>query len=264
MRCNLHAPAIEAIIGRTLESTGDTELELNHKAQKDGYLEMAGIVKNASHQEAVPTLYLHPDEWNGRTIIWPTLDGKNGLLNENGKPKSEVQALLNEGSTVVGVDLLFQGESNGSKMPGNQNQVVNNPREFAGYTYGYNHPLFVKRVHDLLTTIQNIRTNEKRQSSTIELMGTGDAAYLVAAARAVSRDAIQNTRIDLTGLSKAPINDYRDPNFFFGSAKSANLPACLAVGAPSKLEVKNGDSDLKDLLTGIYRSAGFPDRLTVE
>ena len=196
--------------------------------------------------------------------IWPTLDGKNGLLNENGNPKSEVQALLNEGSTVVGVDLLFQGESNGSKMPGNQNQVVNNPREFAGYTYGYNHPLFVKRVHDLLTTIQNIRTNEKRQSSTIELMGTGDAAYLVAAARAVSRDAIQNTRIDLTGLSKAPINDYRDPNFFFGSAKSANLPACLAVGAPSKLEVKNGDSDLKDLLTGIYRSAGFPDRLTVE
>ena len=115
---------------------------------------MAGIVKNTTHHEAVPTLSLHPDDWTGRTIIWPTVDGKNGLIDANGKPNTEVQALLNDGSTVVGVDLLFQGESHGSESPSNQNQVVNNPREFADYTYGYNHPLFVKRVHDLLTSIE--------------------------------------------------------------------------------------------------------------
>jgi dienelactone hydrolase len=261
---NLHAPAIEAIIGRTIESVGKTELELNHKSQKDGYLEMAGVVKNLTHGEAVPTLYLHPDDWNGRTIIWPTINGKNGLLDSNGKPNSEARALLNEGCTVVGVDLLFQGESRGNESPVNQNQVVDNPREFAGYTYGYNHPLFVKRVHDLLTSIENIRTNEKRASSTIELKGSGSAAYLAAAARAVSRDTIQNAILDLDGLSNEPISDYRDPDFFFGSAKLASISACLAVGAPSRLQVRNGDQELKNLLAGIYASAGFPHRLVTE
>jgi dienelactone hydrolase len=261
---NLHAPAIEAIIGRTIESVGKTELELNHKSQKNGYLEMAGVVKNLTYGEAVPTLYLHPDDWNGRTIIWPTSNGKNGLLDGNGKPNKKAQALLNEGCTVVGVDLLFQGESRGNESPVNQNQVVDNPREFAGYTYGYNHPLFIKRVHDLLTSIENIRTNEKRALSTIELKGSGSAAYLAAAARAVSHDTIQNAILDLDGLSNEPISDYRDPDFFFGSAKLASISACLGVGAPSRLQVRNGDQELKNLLTGIYASAGFPHRLVTE
>ena len=41
-----------------------------------------------------------------------------------------------------------------------RNRKVNTKREFAGFTYGYNHPLFAQRVHDILTLVSYIRGDE--------------------------------------------------------------------------------------------------------
>jgi len=54
-----------------------------------------------------------------------------------------VLKLVRAGATVLGADLLFQGGE-----PVKQIRVVANPREFAGYTFGYNHALFAQRTHD--------------------------------------------------------------------------------------------------------------------
>jgi hypothetical protein len=62
-----------AIIGRSLETAGEFELQLTDKHDKGSYLEMVGLLTNTTFDEAVPTLFLHPSDWNGRTLIWPTI-----------------------------------------------------------------------------------------------------------------------------------------------------------------------------------------------
>ena len=49
------------------------------------------------------------------------------------------------GVTVVCADLLFQGDFLEDGEPVKQTRVVANPREFAAFTFGYNHGLFAQR-----------------------------------------------------------------------------------------------------------------------
>ncbi|MBT5927299.1 MAG: acetylxylan esterase, partial [Verrucomicrobia bacterium] len=260
---NLHGPGIEAIIGRTLSNAGEIELELTQKGEKDGYLEMAGILKNATYGEAVPTLFLHPSDWNGRTLIWPTLKGKSGLFRANGKPRPVVQRALKAGCTVIGLDLFLQGEFLDASDEMTQNRLVSNPREFAGYTYGYNSPLFAQRVHDLVTLIAYVHRNEKGANQSIELVGLNGAGHWAAAARAVSRDVIHKSAIQTQGFRFSHLTDFRDVNFLHGGAKYGDLPGMLAQGAPSLLWIAGEDKDTENLLKGIYASSGFPDRVTI-
>ena len=260
---NIHGPGIEAILGRTLANAGKIDLELTKKSEKTGYLEMVGILKNSTYGEAIPTLFLYPSDWKGRTLIWPTSKGKSGLLRANGKPKQAIQRALNAGCTVIGLDMLFQGEFLDTDQDVAQNRTVSNPREFAGYTYGYNSPLFAQRVHDLLSVISYVHRNADRPSESIELVGLNGSGHWAAAARAISRNAISKSVIATEGFRFADLTDFKDSNFLHGGAKYGDLPGMLAQGAPSQLWVADEDPETKALLVGIYASSGFPDRLEI-
>ena len=260
---NLHGPGINAILGRTLETAGNVELELISKRDKGGYLEMVGMLKNTTYDEAVPTLFLHPSDWNGRTWIWPTTKGKTGLLNSNGKPRPIVKRALDAGCTVVGLDLIMQGEFLASSEEVTENRLVSNPREFAGYTYGYNSPLFAQRVHDLLSIVAYIHKNEKRPSNSIELVGLNGAGPWITATRAVCREVIHRSAIQTEGFRFGDLTDFKDVNFLHGAAKYGDLPGMLAQGAPSELWLANEEKDSELLLKNIYASSGFPDRVTM-
>ena len=81
---------------------------------------------------------LQPKNWNGRAAIWLNEQGKAGRFSNDGTPAADVKRLLDAGVAVVGVDLLLQGEFLPQGEPAEKNRPVKNPREFAGYTYGYN------------------------------------------------------------------------------------------------------------------------------
>jgi len=261
---NLYGPGIESILGRSLETAGKVQLNLTRKVEKEEYIEVAGMLKNTSYEEAIPVLFLFPNEWNGRTIIWPTDEGKSGLLNQHNSPIQSVQDALDAGCTVIGMDLLFQGEFVTDKTSSVMNRTVSNPREFAGYTYGYNHPLFAQRVHDLLSVIQYVRTNTKRPSKSIELIGMDGAGHWAAAARAVCRDIIHRAVIDTQGFRFADITDYKDSDFLHGGVKFGDIPGMLGLAAPSDLILIDEGNDSNSLLTSLYRSAGFPSRLRMD
>ena len=64
----------------------------------------------------------------------------------------------------------------------------------SGYTYGYNHCLFVKRVHDVLTIASYVSQNT---DGPIHLVGLGSVAGPVAvAARSQMGSLIQRTLVD--------------------------------------------------------------------
>ena len=99
----------------------------------------------------------HPQENEAkRVVLWLTDTGKSGLLTSSGDPHDGVTRLLDAGCTVVGVDLLYQGEflPDGGKLAKTRlNQLypdkADDHREpwehFSGYTFGYNPPLFSQR-----------------------------------------------------------------------------------------------------------------------
>ncbi|MCZ6673474.1 MAG: acetylxylan esterase, partial [Verrucomicrobia bacterium] len=201
--------ALEIIIGRTLDAVGETGFEWSEKIDRGDYLEMPGLLRNNTHGEELPIVFLYPKNWNEKTVIWIDKNGKSALFVEDGNgylPNPRVRKLLAAGSTVVGVDLLYQGEFLADGKSPEQARKVENPREFAGYTHGFNHSLFARRVHDILSVIDFVNGHE-RKSESIDLIGLAGAGHWAAAARAMTGDVVTRAAINTDGFRFIKLKD---------------------------------------------------------
>jgi dienelactone hydrolase len=253
---------VDIVIGRNLDEVGSVEMDMTEKTDRGQFLQMSGLLRNRAHGEELPVVFLHPKEWKGRTVIWIDEAGKSGLFDETGAPRGEVRRLLAAGVSVVGVDLLFQGEFLPSGKPVLQTRWVDNPREAAGYTFGYNHSLFAQRVHDVLSLIRYVRDNE-RASTVIDLVGLKGAGPWVAAARARAGRSIDRAVVDTGGFRFGNVRDLRSPDFLPGAAKFGDLPGMLALGAPGKLWLAGEGEEAPELTATIYENAGNGQTLEV-
>jgi hypothetical protein len=257
--------AVEVLIGRTLATTGDTEWLLKKKDDRDSYVEMSGLLRNKTHNEELPVVWLYPKQWKGRAVVWLDDNGKSSLYAADGSVKPAVLKLVNSGATVLGADLLSQGEFLLDGQSVKQTRTVANPREFAGYTLGYNHSLFAQRTHDILTLVKYIRTAEvgtHPKASSVEVAGFGGTGPLVAAARSVAGAAIDHAVVDTNGFRFGKLLDYRDPQFLPGGAKYLDLPGLLALGAPHPLWLA-GERTEPAIVANAYRASGQTKQLTV-
>jgi hypothetical protein len=171
--------------------------------------------------------WLYPKQWNGRAVVWLDDGGKAAIQNDR------VKALVKAGAAVLGVDLLLQG---GEHVK--QTAVVKNPREFAGYTHGYNHALFAQRTHDVLSIIsflRNAKVGSQPNPKTIAIAGWGQTGPIVAAARALAGEAVDRAAVDTNGFRFGKVLDYRSPMFLPGGAKYLDLPGIIALNAPHAL-----------------------------
>lgn len=257
--------AIDAIIGRSFDNAGAVEWNIKDKNDRGRYLEMTGLLRNLSHHEELPVVFLHPKEWNGQTVIWIDEHGKSGLFTANeagSRLRPEIQDLLDGGSTVLGVDLLYQGEFLADGNPITNTRRVKNTREFAAYTFGYNHTLFAQRVHDILTVVSFVKNYEKK-SEKISLVGLGSVGPWVAAARAQSRGAVDRTLVETDGFRFGKILDLHDVNFLPGGAKYGDLPGMLSLAAPGQLWLAGENKDGLDFVRAAYKAVGHEDNLSV-
>ena len=101
---------VEAVIGRTLATTGTVDWDRKDKTDRGSYIEMSGLLVNKTHHEALPVAWLYPKKWDGRAVIWLDDSGKSALYAADGSLRPEVKQLVDAGATVLGADLLFQGE----------------------------------------------------------------------------------------------------------------------------------------------------------
>lgn len=223
-------PAIELIIGRTYANAGKVEWELKDKQDKGDHLLMTGTLLNKTHGEELNVVWLYPKQWNGRAVVWLDDAGAAGLEN------AEVQKLVKAGTLVLGADLLFQAGE-----PVKQTRVVDNPREFAGYTHGYNHALFAQRTHDVLTLVSFLRNSKvgtHASPKTVAVAGWGQTGPLVIAARALAGEAIDKAAADTGGFRFGKVLDYRSPMFLPGGSKYLDLPGMIALNGKRPLWLK--------------------------
>jgi dienelactone hydrolase len=253
---------IDAVIGRGLPEATDLEYDQTHKVERGGVIEMAGLLRNKPQGEELPIAFLYPKQWDGQVVIWLSEKGKAGLYEDNGDIDPHVARLLERGASVVGVDLLFEGEFLPGGKPIKEARRGENPRGAACYTFGYNPSLFARRVHDVLTTVAFVRSHDytPKRVDLVALDGTGPIA---AAARAQARDAIDRAVIDTSGFRFGEVDDLWSVNFLPGGAKYDDLPGMLAVAAPSELLLAGEKRAGASLVEAAYAAAGAKENLTL-
>jgi hypothetical protein len=223
----------DTLLDSSLELAGTAEWQLVSKTDRGSYLEMPGLHNNKTYQEQVPVIWLYPKaNWNKRAVLFLSANGKAGLYDDQGKPRAEVKALLKEGSSVCGLDLFMQGEFLKEGKPLTEARRVNNKREAACYTYGYNRPLFVKRVHDIVSAIKLIKTDQ-HGAEKIDLVALKGAGHWAAAANYVAGKALDRVVIETGGFKFIKVMDIRDPDLMPGAAKYGDIEALLKL-APTK------------------------------
>jgi len=232
--------AVDVIIGRRLSDIGKIEQENLLEKDQGDYIEYRCLLSDKARGEVVPVSYYYPKKWNKEVVI--IVDGKGiaGLVDKDGKPNKKVLDAVKQGSAVVGLDPLGIGDHTTSDFPSDKNRRVKNSRLFAGFTYGYNAPLFAQRVHDVLTVIAHARTHSEKPEK-IWIDGSGNGGLWAAAALAqCDAGTIDTATLETAGHRFANLTDYLHQNFLPGIVKYGDVPALLALGT-SRVLVINGE-----------------------
>ena len=252
------APAWETVIGRTAASAGNVSWEMLEKTEAAGVVRMTGKLVNATHHEEIPVLWLYPKSSNGKVVVWLN-DAGSSAIEADGKPIKAVAGILAQGTTVIAADLFTPP----ADADGRQ-RVVKNPREFAGYSFGYNPTLFAERAHDVLSIVHFLRTakiGDHPSPKRVAVVGLGSRGAIVAAARAVAGDEIDATAIDTQGFRFGKVLDYRSPDFLPGAGKYLDVPGALAAASPRLLWLA-GEAEVPGLVSAAAKGAGGADSVT--
>lgn len=266
----LAGAALDVVIGRNLADVGDVVFSERQKTEIAGCSIAAGLLRATRHGEELPIVVLTPAQRKPHTVIWTDDAGKAGLFTTGSdgalRPKPAIQSLLDGGITVMGADLLYQGEFLKDGQPLTRAPRVQNPREAAAYTFGYNRAVFAQRVHDILSVValartQSQRLNEGGKPDRIDLAGLDGTGPLVAAARAQCGSAIDHSALLTQAFRFGRVSEIHHPNFLPGGAKYGDLPGMLALSAPGKLWVAGEGSELPRLTRALYEKAGAANHL---
>lgn len=243
------------------EFPGEKELVYDQRVKVDAgdYILMEGLIRQERFGEETPVAFFYPKNWNKQVVIGLAEEGKSWMF-ADGKPRAEIKALLDKGYCVVMGDLFLQGEYLAKDQTVSKTAKVENPREFAGYTFGYNHSLFAQRVHDLLRIVAMVKNHERKPEriTIVSLDGAGPIA--IAAAALAPQGVINKLAVNTSGFRFGKLLDYRDPNFLPGGAKYGDLPAMLALAAPTKL-LLYGEPEAPEVVKQAYGASGAENAL---
>jgi dienelactone hydrolase len=252
------------ILLRNLPENPEIRFEPRKYTDQGKYRETLGLLCYRSienHLAKLPMVLLKPKETKQQTVIWTDEQGKSGLYTSDGSLKSHIQSLLNAGVTVVGVDLLYQGEFLAEERANKQQRWLPDEEAFAGWTYCYNLPLFSRRVHDILAVIALLRHNNSKTNQ-IDVVGLNGTGPLVAAAVAQMRGAIAHVAIDTMRFRFADLKDAYDVSFVPGATKYDDLPGVLALLSPTRLWLAGEGEEAPSIVNAAYVAAGEDTNLT--
>ena len=254
--------AWDVMIGRKLPGKDDFTQANTFKSDSEGLMRFNTLVRIGAAGEEVPTLFYLPKNWNKQVVIWIADEGKDALLNANGTPQPAVQKLIDAGISVALPDLLYQGEFLADGQPVTTTRRVANTREFAGFTLGYNHPLFSQRVHDILTLVAFCKFS-KYEPAGVTLIGLGKQAGALAAAAAFQAgSAVDRVAIGTGGFRFGTITDIRDPMLVPGAVRYGDVPGLLALSAPKPMWLAD-EAAVPDVVSAAYKSANAADKLNL-
>ena len=154
--------AFDILLDGGLDQAGEVEWSQAKSSDRGSWNEKIGLLRNTTYREELPAVICAPKQANGNTVIWLTGEGKSGIYAADNSLRPEVAKLVKAGTTVIGADLLYQGEFLADGKVLTRTPRVKNPREAGAYTFGYNHAILVQRVHDVLSLVKFAGSREQR------------------------------------------------------------------------------------------------------
>lgn len=262
--------AVAAMIGRELPESNAMET-VNSQSQAIGPWRMTTfLLRYPAQGEELPVIRIEPETWNHETVIWIDRQGKQSLFAASGELRPGVRTLLENGYCVVGADLFGQGEFTPDGKPLAQARLQRSKDAgtndawgaAAAYTFGYNPPLFVERVRDILSLVAFVRGG-RQAVDRVDVIGLDGAGHWVAAARAIAGSAIDRVAIDTAGFRFGNLTALEDPDFLPGGVKYGDLPGIIALSAPHRLWLAGEGGTPPPVISAAYQAAGHPENLTV-
>ncbi len=233
---------------------------------REACVESALLIGSQSLGEQVPAILLKPKSWNGQVAVWVSPHGKQGAYQADWRPIAPVEKLVAAGCAVLAIDLLGQGEHTSDGKPIEKARINESGRDewskYAGYTFGYNYPLFVQRVHDILTAVAYCHTPDLA-AQRVHLVGLAGAGRWVAAARALCYGTLDRSVVDTAGFRFGGIDQIDDPDFLPGGVKYLDLPGMLALGAQGPLWLAGEGAHGPSLVIAAHDTAGTSKDLAV-
>jgi hypothetical protein len=206
------------------------------------------VLRNSLGEEFTTTLLAN----NNSDPVVLIVDSSGAHVFDENNPRHElVNGILASGFSVATVDHHFINQANLDLT----RQVENN-RDFAGYTLGYNSPQIIKKLHDYVGLI----FADPQPLPRIRFLVSTDpeSAGLAALTAAVSSGMLDGVAIDTNGFRFANIRDIRAPNFLPGGAKYFDVPGYLSLVDANWLLVV-GESEKSLGLVSAVRKVGNGD-----
>ncbi len=274
---------IAAIVGRALPDPDHLELQIVTRVQQDDCTHVACLLtyhlpprlasganqqgRTEHVQEQIPLLVFQPAQPSGRSCILLTPEGKSGLFDEQGHLRAPLRTLLAAGTTLWAPDLLYQGEFLADGQVVDSTRRVENPREAAAYTFGYNPTLFAHRTHDVLTLMGLVRSEPDLGPGTLhlkelDLAGLGYTGPIAAVAAGLVPDAVDRLAVDQANFRFAAVDQIHSPMFLPGGAKYHDLPGVLALTAPKNLWLAHSQ-DMPSVVRTAYTTAQAEQKLQI-
>lgn len=252
------------VLLRRLPREADVRFELVRETETAHYREQFGLLEYRTFQgfhAELPAVKLVPRTQNGRAVVWIDGEGKAGLFDDDGQPQPHIQSLLDSGHTIIGLDLLQQGEFLVDGKPVTRQRSLPNEEAFAGWTYCYNLPLYAHRVHDVLAAIALAGQTERVKQ--VFLVGVGGAGKWAAGASAQARGKLAGIAIDAGGFRFGDVKDVYHVDFLPGAVKYGDMPTLLSLSAPTPMWLTGAGDGAIPAVESAYRSLGAPSRLTM-
>ena len=253
---------IAAILGHGGPAASEVTFEKTEKTDLGDYFRFAGLLRDKTHSSEMPMAFLHPKKWNKQVVLWLSEQGKAAIFDAEGNASPETKLLMDAGYSVAGIDLFMQGEFLTGQAGPAKNRRVQNGREFAGYTYGYNHALLAQRAHDVLAALTFIKNDDQKAEgvSIVALDGTGPIAAV--AASQIDGLAVNKLAIDTGGFRFIDVADYLDANFLPGGSKYGDVPGFLSLAAGTPMWLAGETAESAALVQLAQAAAGKADAVT--
>jgi len=232
---------VATMVGRSPADVGPVKWAPAPEVDGADYVLKPGILMVTNHGEQLPVLLVYPKRnWNREVVVRLTDTGKDGVFGADGAPLPEVSALIRKGSAVAAIDLFGQGDF---VEGGNALETVrvitrgkgDRPCQRAAcYHFGYNPPLLIQRVHDVMSLVEFLRRGDgDRKPERIQLAAVGKQVGPVALmARFMLGERVDKVSVDAQGFTFDSVASFDHPMFLPGILRYGGMDALRKLSQP--------------------------------
>lgn len=228
------------IVGRSMPASNAVSFVMESRVEKPGYSIKRGTVYWNVFNEAVSIEVYTPEQnASGHTVLWLTSKDEQDA-------GASLAPLLKRGLSVVVPRLYLNGAVanpwNPLRGPKDKQEAFT---KAACYTYGYNHPLVIHRVHDVMCVAAMLRGARSANGSLILVSADKQTAAVGSVAGAVMEGVFDGALIDTHGFRFASVRDQQDKDFVPGAVKYGDVPTLLKLCNAKRTKIFGEDASMR-------------------